>query len=147
MKRLTALLSASALSVGSLVGAGLLMPSAAHAEPACGGSVDDWRDLDAAGTYRGTITVTSNDSGMTLDRTVSLEGDTVWVPGQTDKVTYDFTAGALTWYVGGQYGGVQYSLGSAECAQGGTRVTSALYKESAGGVGGGGVAEGRLNRA
>ncbi|MFD9502767.1 hypothetical protein [Streptomyces sp. NPDC060035] len=143
MKHLTALFSASALALGGLMGAGMMAPGAAYAAPACGGSIDDWRDADEAASYSGSAK-TNDDSAV--ERTVSLEGDTAWVPGETNKVTYTFAAGKLTWYIGDEHGGTSFSLSSPECAPGDTRVTGAQFEESSGGQGGGGAAAGRLTR-
>lgn len=71
----------------------------------------------------------------------------MWVPGFTDTVTYTFTAGKLSWSEGGEHGSRGIDLSAPECAQGGTRVTSALYTESEGGFGGASSWEGRLTRA
>lgn len=96
-----------------------------------------------ASRYSGTLTTSS---GGTVERTVSLEGDTAWVPGETDKVSYTFTAGKLTWYTGDEHGGTSFSLSSPECAPGDTRVTGAQFEASSGGMGGGGSEKGRLTR-
>ncbi|MFD3612121.1 hypothetical protein ACFWXA_29390 [Streptomyces atroolivaceus] len=144
MKRLTAVLSASALALGGLAGASMLAPVAAHAEPTCGGSIDDWRSFDGAASYSGTGTTSF---GSTLERKVVLEGDTAWVPGETDKLPFTFTPGKVAWGVSSDSGGTNYSLSAPQCAQGDSRVTSATYEEFSGGVGGGGRLAGQFTRA
>lgn len=144
MKRLTAVLSASALALGGLAGASMLAPVAAYAGPTCGGSIDDWRNLDTAASYSGTA---KTYSGGKVQREVVLAGDTVWVPGETNTLPVTFTEGKLTWGVSSPDGGSDYSLSSPQCAQGDSRVTSATYEEISSGVGGGGRMEGQLTRA
>lgn len=125
----------------------MLVPAAALAAPsACGGSIDDWRDVDGTTKYKGAVT--DSHGGEQGNRTVVLDGDTAWVPGHSDNLTATFTTEGPTidWGTSHQYGSRTFQLSEPECAQGDTRVTSASFKQEEAGPGGAITMRGRLTR-
>ncbi|MDO3649704.1 hypothetical protein [Nocardia mangyaensis] len=79
-------------------------------------------------------------------RTAILKGDTAWVPGHSNTLPVTFTAGNLTWGTSDEHGSHTFSFSEPKCTQGSTRVTMAVFTESAAGNGGGGSAKGLFTR-